>query len=207
LFAHVFATGERPPLLAYRVVQDSAGRALAVYAKTSCLTLQNGYSLFLLAATTTPLLPPSLTGGLPNDSLLSARAIDPFGRVLWASPVQYVSSTTGAWGGGPRIGGLRLEVTIRPEAASRLVIGGVPPSRLPTAAVLLMLTLVFSGLAIQQLRQQQHFANGSSRTYRTSCAHRCSRYWCLRNCSGWTSCERSRSGSTHSKWSIEKLAG
>jgi signal transduction histidine kinase len=163
LYGHIFAAGERPPLLAYRVVQDSTGQTLAVYAKTSCLTLQDGLSLFRLAATTTRLLPPSLTGSLPNDSLLSVRAIDPLGRVVWSTPVQYASGTAGAWDGGARIGGLRLEVAIRPEAASRLVIGGVPPSRFPLAAALLVLTLVFSALAVLQLRQQQRMVQARAR--------------------------------------------
>jgi len=163
LYAHMFAKGDRPPLTAYRVVQDSTGRTLAVYAKTSCLSLPNDISLFRFAATSTPLLPPSLTGGLPNDSLLSVRAVDPFGRVVWSTAVQHATAAVGVWTGGPRVGGLRLEVAIRRETADRLVIGGLSPSRLPMALLLLALTLVFAGLAVLQLRQQQQMVRARER--------------------------------------------
>jgi signal transduction histidine kinase len=154
-FAHIFGGQDRPALLAYRVIPDSAGQALAVYAKSSCLVLATGRSLFALAMESAPLLPPFLTGGLPNDSILSVKVIDPHGQTLWATPIQYPSTAVGEWEGGTRFGGLRLQVSLKPEIANHLVIGGLPAARLPMAALLLMLTIVFTGLAILQLRQQQ----------------------------------------------------
>ncbi len=154
-FAHIFGDAHAAALIAYRVLHDSAGHALAVYAKTSCFALPR-QSLFAAALQAGPALPPFLTGGLANDSLLSVRVTDPHGDSIWASSPQYQGGPSGEAGSAwPQSGGLRLAVTIRPDIAKQLVIGGMPPSRLPMAVLLLALSILFAGYAVLQLRREQ----------------------------------------------------
>lgn len=152
LLGQMVADDHDAGVIAYSVMRDTAGTAIAAYAKTSCLFVDK-QSVFGLAQT--PVLPPTLTGGLPNDSLVSLRVTDPHGHILYASPRQYTSRVTGEEVSSPQWGQLRLTVTVRPDVADRLVIGGVGYSRMPLALLLLLLIVLFAGLAFAQLRKQQ----------------------------------------------------
>ena len=104
------------------------------------------------------LLPQSLTGGVPNDSLLAVRVTAPDGRVLFASErtidasLGVVDTLRGSYRG------LVVETSMRPEAAEALVIGGLPRSRLPLLMVLLAVTSSLIVLAILQLRREYDLA-------------------------------------------------
>jgi signal transduction histidine kinase len=50
-----------------------------------------------------------------------------------------------------------IQAAIRPDAAAQLIIGGLPNSRLPLLAVLLLLTLGVGFAAVIQLRREQEF--------------------------------------------------
>ncbi|MCI0435087.1 MAG: HAMP domain-containing histidine kinase [Gemmatimonadetes bacterium] len=171
-FGHVFE-GTRPGRLwAYVIMRDSAGRALAVYAKTSCLYAQD-VPVFQRAMQGPPALPPSLTGFLPNDSLFSVRAMGPDGRRLWSSSEEPASAIHGS-AIAPRLGGVRLEVAIRPAIADALVWGGLPAYGPPAALVLLALSLALGVFTIVQIRRQQElmrtrerFVSNVSRELRT----------------------------------------
>jgi signal transduction histidine kinase len=173
LLGQLFADRQGAGLLAYMVLRDSAGHPLAAYAKTSCL-LVNERSVFALALANTRVLPPTLTGTLPNDSLISVRVLDPHGHELYATPQQYRSRAHGQDDGPSWWGPMQLAVDIRPDVADRLVIGGLGYSRVPLALLLLLLILLFAGLAIAQLRKQQEimrlreqFVSGVSHELRT----------------------------------------
>lgn len=104
-----------------------------------------------------PLLPPSLTAGAPNAAVL---AVDV--RTRTGQPVL----ATGALAGSPvafdTLDGVLSElvarVAVRPGMADRLVIGGLPRSRLPLLLGLFALTLGLVGVAAAQLRRQQQLA-------------------------------------------------
>jgi signal transduction histidine kinase len=169
----LFADHHDAGLLAYMVLRDSAGTPVAVYAKSSCLYIDRE-SVFALAMGRTPVLPPTLTGPLPNDSLVSMRVLDPHGHVLYASPRQYGAGVTGSETSSSQWGQVRLLVTIRPDVAERLVTGGFNYSRMPLAVILLLLIGLFAGLAVLQLRRQQEimqlrerFISGVSHELRT----------------------------------------
>lgn len=104
------------------------------------------------------LLPASLTGGVPNDSLLAVRVTAPDGRVLFASErtidgsLGVVDTLKGSYRG------LVVETSMRPEAAEALVIGGLPRSRLPLLLVLLAVTSALIAAAILQLRREYELA-------------------------------------------------
>ncbi len=103
------------------------------------------------------LLPPPIARGQPNDSLLSVRVRDESGLVLWASAVGDPDVWTVREPLGPDFGTLVAEATIRPEAAPQLIIGGLPKSRLPLLALLLVLTLGLGVAAFVQQRREQRF--------------------------------------------------
>jgi signal transduction histidine kinase len=153
-FGHVLGLDTGADVIAWSTLRDSTGTAFAVYAKTSCLDV-SGESIFALAMRAAPALPPSLTGRQPNDSLFSLRVTDRHDRVVFASPVATDSRITGHAGPLATLGGLVVATSIRPEIADRLVIGGVPYSRVPLALLLLLLILVFAALGLVQLRRQQ----------------------------------------------------
>lgn len=103
------------------------------------------------------LLPQPIARGQPNDSLLSVRVRDASGPVLFASRSREPEAWTASEALGPDFGTLVVEATIRPEAAPQLIIGGLPKSRLPLLAVLLLLTLGVGVAAFVQQRREQRF--------------------------------------------------
>lgn len=103
------------------------------------------------------LLPEPLAGELPNDSLLFVRIRDQAGMVLFASPAEEPETWSATEAVGGDFGGLLVEATVRPDAAGQLIIGGVPTSRLPLLAMLLVLTIGVGAAAIVQLRRETRF--------------------------------------------------
>lgn len=123
------------------------------------------------------LLPAPLAGDSPNDSLLFVRVRDERGTTVFAAPAEEPASWSASEPLGSDFAGLIVEATVRPAAAERLIIGGVPTSRLPLLAVLLALTLGVGAAAIVQLRREQHlqrlrddFVSGVSHELRTPLA-------------------------------------
>jgi signal transduction histidine kinase len=104
------------------------------------------------------LLPPSLTGDVKNDSVLSVRVTDQSGRLLYASAVQYPPTFTGEMPFPGVFGGMHFSVALRPEAASKLVIGGLPRSRLPVLLGLLAVCGTLVIVALLQLRREYELA-------------------------------------------------
>lgn len=103
------------------------------------------------------LLPEPIARGQPNDALLYVRVRDQSGLVVFASPAIEPEEWAASEVVGPDFGTLTVEATVRPEAAPQLIIGGLPKSRLPLLAVLLVLTLGVGAAALVQLRREQRF--------------------------------------------------
>jgi signal transduction histidine kinase len=122
-----------------------------------------------------PLLPPSLTDG--RDSVVRFRVTTPSGGLVIGSAEAPAAQFRATRTLEPMWGGLRLEVAIDESAANRLVIGGLPQSRLPLVLALLGLTTVLVGTAWHQLRrerdlarQREEFVAGVSHELRTPLA-------------------------------------
>ena len=108
-------------------------------------------------------MPPSLAEGGVGNELLRIEVRGPRGEVLFRSspPVPptdpYAPSLTAERPfGGVELGvldGLTVRATLAEEAAARLVIGGLPKSRLPQLAALLLLTCGLLLAALLQLRR------------------------------------------------------
>lgn len=104
------------------------------------------------------LLPESLTGEVENTDLFSVRVRDPRGRTVYASAPAYTSGFVAEDTIGRVRGDMVAEVTVKPQAATTLVIGGFPRSRLPLVLGLLALTLGLLSVAILQLRREAELA-------------------------------------------------
>jgi signal transduction histidine kinase len=79
------------------------------------------------------------------------------GRTIFASPTAYPTDLSATSEIGAEHGGLVVRAAIRPDAASQLIIGGLPNSRIPLLAALLLLTLGIGIAAVVQLRREQSF--------------------------------------------------
>lgn len=105
-----------------------------------------------------PLLPPALTGGESGRKLLSFSIDSRTHRSIYRSTPQYKSPYTASDTLGEAYGGLSAVVSLRPEAAESLVIGGLPKSRLPTILGLLLLASGLVIAALFQIRREQELS-------------------------------------------------
>jgi signal transduction histidine kinase len=101
-----------------------------------------------------PLLPRPVGKGMPNDWMLSVRVTDAQGREWYQSAGRYPRIYTSTHAMNAIIRGLDVTVSVRPEAAQTLLIGGFPTSRLPTMFVLLALTAGLLIVAIFLIRRE-----------------------------------------------------
>ena len=105
------------------------------------------------------LLPASLTGGAPNDSLLVLAVLENGREVFRSAPATaaslspFVGEVTME-----KFGGLTARVTLRPDAVRRLAIGAPPRSRLLVVFGLLVLTAGLVVVALLQLRREHELA-------------------------------------------------
>jgi signal transduction histidine kinase len=107
-------------------------------------------------------LPPSLIGDLTNDELLALQVEDALGDTLYASPASHPGAFDGPFSAadsvGTALGGMSVHVALRPEVASKLLIGGLPRSRLPMLLGLLALTAGLIAAALLQHRREYELA-------------------------------------------------
>ena len=115
-------------------------------------------SLFQSLVRLSPALPESLLRGSPNDSLMSVEVLTPAGVSIYRSRRLYSRTFSDTATLPASFGDLLMRVALRPEAADRLVIGGLPHSRLPLLLGLLALTLALCGVAVMQLRRETELA-------------------------------------------------
>ncbi|MGH7720352.1 MAG: ATP-binding protein [Gemmatimonadaceae bacterium] len=157
-FALLFGNHQnRHRMLAYALRRNAAGEPVVAYGFDLCLTYF-GSPIFEKVYNHYALLPPSLTRGQPNDSLLSVKVTDETGFVLYRSGVQYPPTFSGQYALAGNHGGIHTHVALRPAAADELVIGGLPRSRLPLLLGLLLLTAGLVAIALQQLRREYDLA-------------------------------------------------
>ncbi len=106
-----------------------------------------------------PLLPPSLGKGSVGNERLALAVKDPAGHEVlprgagWTGALRVTVPGGDAYAG--TLEGFTAEVEIDPSAASDLVIGGLPRSRLPLALALLGLATGLVAAAVVQLRRQR----------------------------------------------------
>lgn len=113
---------------------------------------------FARAFTEEPLLPETFTGGRTNGDIFVARVRDPYGNVIYESSADPTSGTSVEYDLDESLGGMVLELGVRPEAVDRMVSGGVPGSRMPYIVALLLLTSGLLLTAVWQLRREAELA-------------------------------------------------
>ena len=163
--------------IAYALLRDKDGTrrtALGFEAKPTAL------EPLVVQATDTQrfaLLPRPLTGGVQYDSMGSIIITDRYGVEVYRTAVRYESPFTARDTVGTDMGDLYAQVTLREAMADKLIIGGLPKSRLPLILGLLGLTAALIGTALQQLRRESQltrlrtdFISGVSHELRTPLA-------------------------------------
>ena len=105
-----------------------------------------------------PLLPPVLTAGEPNGELLHARAMTPEGAPIFSTHADASSPYRATHALPSAFGAMQVEVSLRPDAAAALVIGGLPGSRVPWIVGLMALTLGLLAVSILQIRRESELA-------------------------------------------------
>lgn len=146
---------EEAVVVGYLVANDTAGVPDVAYGFV--VTADALGELFRKWYEDRPLLPQPIAGDQPNDSLLHVSVLDAEGSIVFASPIGYPATLSASATLGPEYGDLTVQATVRPDAAARLIIGGLPNSRLPLLAMLLLLTLGVGIAAVVQLRREQTF--------------------------------------------------
>lgn len=154
------APGLGPAGVAFRIFRTDAGTA--VYGLDNCFRGPEG-PLIEGALAEAEVLPPALVGPAPHDTLLHVAVLDGGGRPVGAAGRQVPDGGpyAPAFVGRTRLqpdavwDGLAVEVRLSADTAERLVIGGLPRSRLPEALGLVALTALLLAVAARQLRRGQ----------------------------------------------------
>ena len=146
----------KPCSIVYQVKWSHRWKPAAAYGFQMCLSAVAEPS-FARTMKTARLLPPSLTGDVPNDTIMSVILRDAAGHEVWRTKHQYPAR----YAGNAKLhyfGGLIVEVSLNPRVANSLVIGGLPRSRLPLLFGVLALTMGLAIVGVLQLRREDELA-------------------------------------------------
>ncbi|HEU0015707.1 MAG TPA: HAMP domain-containing sensor histidine kinase [Longimicrobium sp.] len=163
--------GGRPLTLAFTVLFDDRERPRAAYGIVEDPRVV-GVPVFRRIVTRVPLLPGTVTRGVPTDSLLAVSVSGPGGELYRSGHVASPSAAASEPFPGD-FAALAARVELRPRAAERLA-QGLPASPLPLLVALLALAAGVVGVAFLQLRRQAElsrlradFVSGVSHELRT----------------------------------------
>jgi signal transduction histidine kinase len=107
---------------------------------------------------TAELLPPAITGDTPNDSLLHVSVHTRTGETYYHSSTHFATTLAARDTLAHEFGPLVVEAAVRPDAAGRLIIGGLPQSNLPLILGLLLLTLAVGAAGLVQIGRERQLA-------------------------------------------------
>ncbi len=148
------APGIGPDGLAFRVYRAPEGTA--VYGLDNCFR-DLEHDVISTALAESEVLPPSLVGQTPNDSLFRLTLVNGAGETLRGArapdPTGYIGGA--ALEPAAVYDGLSLEIRLGDDTARRLLVGGLPRSRLPGALALVAMTAVLLAAAALQLHRGQ----------------------------------------------------
>lgn len=162
-------------LLVYRLVADSAGARDSLQGFEAAPSALD--DLLAQAVDLYALLPESLTDGASNEDLVWVSLLDSAGRTLFENGPPGDRALSASFDLGPRLDHMRVEATIPPASAGRLVVGGLPYSRLPLVIGMFAVTVALLGAGVTLLRREQElvdlreqFVAGASHELRTPLA-------------------------------------
>ena len=157
-YAVVFGApaGEPPAALAYAVKYAEHRAPIAAYGFRTCADAL-GEAMFDSVVTRRALLPATVTGGVPNDSIVSITVRDRQGRTVFQSAHGQPSAYAGDV---PldQVGALTVHAAIRPRAIELLALGALPQSRVPILVGLLSLTAAMIVITVLQLRREHELS-------------------------------------------------
>jgi signal transduction histidine kinase len=157
-FATIFhGTGKKAQTIVYTLKRDSARAPVAAYGFLID-PRRFGEAAYTRVMKKWQLLPYALTHGMPNDSLLRLSVLSANGDEIYGSASDFDDAISGVAEWKPFFGGMVTHVALRPEAAQRLVIGGLPRSRLPLLLGVLAMTAALIVVAVVQLRREAELA-------------------------------------------------
>ncbi len=142
--------------IVYTVVKDKAGGPGTVVGVDGDPAAFG--AVYTMGEEKNPLLPRPLTGGVIYDSLGSAIVTDADGIELYRSAVQYEPTFAAKDSVEAMMGGMPVQVALRPDMAPKLIIGGMPRDQRPRLLILLALTAGLVAVALQQLRREYELA-------------------------------------------------
>jgi signal transduction histidine kinase len=145
-----------PCSIVYQVKWTNEWKPAAAYGFQLCLTTAAATS-FARTMKVARLLPPSLTGDAPNDTIMSVILRDAAGRKVWRTKQQFPPKFAGK-AQLPYFSGHVVQVSLNPRFANALVIGGLPRSRLPLLFGVLALTMGLALVGVLQLRREDELA-------------------------------------------------
>jgi signal transduction histidine kinase len=150
-----------PRAIVYQLKHDRGGRPAVAYGFELCFAQFAAPGLQKVMAKYA-ILPPSLTGGVPNDSvpndsILSVKVFDGGGHLVFRSDVEYPEMYTGSYKL-DYFGGLKSVVALRPTLAKTLLIGELPSERLPLLLGVLALSVALAAIGVMQLRRESELA-------------------------------------------------
>ncbi|HEY8310010.1 MAG TPA: HAMP domain-containing sensor histidine kinase, partial [Gemmatimonadaceae bacterium] len=152
-FGYLFLQAKTPEAIAYTPVRDSTGRVLAVYGYRSCYGTYDVWD-FMLVHRIARIVPPFLTEGMPTDSILTLSIEDAHGRPLYVAPARRGAVVATGVDTIPQLSNIVVRIGLRPRVAERLVVGGIPRSRLPDSFLVLVGSIVLAIATLAMLRRE-----------------------------------------------------
>ena len=102
--------------------------------------------------------------GMPPDSLLMLTITDAAERIVYQAPKgKMLSSNYYGVAPLPYLGGTTFWVSLRPDVARHLVVGGIPDSRVPASVLLLLGSIVLAIAGFASLRSEVRLVNSRQR--------------------------------------------
>ncbi|HEX6039399.1 HAMP domain-containing sensor histidine kinase [Longimicrobium sp.] len=153
------ADGGRAQALLFTVLFDDRDRLRAAYGLVDD-PASFAAPVFRRVFDRVRLFPASVAPDAPNAALVRVTVTGPGGRTLYRSAAD--AAAPGAIAAEEPLpgafGAMRVRVELRPDAAARLVDGGLPASPLPLLVALLAVTAGVVAVAFLQLRRQHELA-------------------------------------------------
>ncbi|HEX7020746.1 MAG TPA: HAMP domain-containing sensor histidine kinase [Gemmatimonadaceae bacterium] len=149
-------TGAAPSAIVYGVKYAEHRAPIAAFGFRTCPAAV-GVPLFKDVAARRPLLPMTLTGRAPNDSIVTLSVADAHDREVFRAGVGALSAYSAS---APldQLGMGAARATIRHSAVELLALGAVPSTRVPALIALLLVTAAMIGVAVVQLRREHELA-------------------------------------------------
>lgn len=167
-----------PPMIPGYEQDTTASGAPPSWRKNKPASLPRSGAGEKVASPPSPQLAEAMRGrwptGMPADSLLTLTIFDDRRRVIYQAPRDGHSSDL--YGGSPvgYIGGVWIQVSLRPDVAKFLVAGGIPESKVPASLLLFAgaIVLAMAGFAslrseIRLVRSRERFLANVSHELRT----------------------------------------